>query len=66
MLLYFFFIMLDFIVPEVVYTAGDSKVTGEWKHFTIVWQRAFWCNPHRSPSPSPHPQRLTRHRESDI
>ena len=41
-LIYFLLILLNIVVPEVMFSANDSRVTVEWRHFIIVWQRAFW------------------------
>jgi len=42
-LFYFMFIILDFLVPEVVFSAvHGSKVTEGFRQFTIMWQRVFW------------------------
>jgi hypothetical protein len=41
-LLYFLFIMLDFIVPEVVFTQANGVVTTAYRDFSILWQRLFW------------------------
>ena len=41
-LVYFLFIIMDFIVPELMFTAEGSKVTENWRTFTIAWQRIFW------------------------
>ena len=42
-LLYFFCIMLDFIVPEMVFSAGlDGVVTEGYVAFSIIWMRVFW------------------------
>eukprot|EP00325_Prymnesiales_sp_UTEX-LB-985_P034274 CAMPEP_0174722044 /NCGR_PEP_ID=MMETSP1094-20130205/37589_1 /TAXON_ID=156173 /ORGANISM="Chrysochromulina brevifilum, Strain UTEX LB 985" /LENGTH=680 /DNA_ID=CAMNT_0015922829 /DNA_START=74 /DNA_END=2116 /DNA_ORIENTATION=+ len=42
-LLYFLFIMLDFIVPEIVISAGlGGKVTEGYRSYTIIWMRIFW------------------------
>jgi len=42
-LIYFVFIMLDFIVPEMYFSAGlEGQVTKSYKQFTIRWMRTFW------------------------
>lgn len=42
-LLYFLFIMLDFIVPELVFSAGlGGQVSLQYQQFIITWQRVFW------------------------
>ena len=40
-LVYFFFIILDFVVPEVAFTM-EGEVTESWRQFSILWQRIFW------------------------
>ena len=42
-LIYFAFIIVDILVPELVFSFGyNSKVIQEYKDFTIFWMRAFW------------------------
>ncbi len=42
MLVYFFFILLDIMVPELMFSANNSEVTEDWRVFIVSWQRAFW------------------------
>lgn len=34
--------MLDFIVPEIVFTSQGGKATESWRLYTVQWQRVFW------------------------